>query len=111
VWYSLVGLTPDSLALNYRITTGVVPGRYYRFRVRARNAFGWGDLSPWIEIKAATLPDTMVAPTTTIDEATGHLRISWIAPHDGSDTITKYTIKILDRDQTSSYDIPECDGN
>jgi hypothetical protein len=92
IWYSLIGLHPDSLALAYRITTGVVPGRYYRFRVRARNPFGWGDLSPWLEIKAATLPDTMIPPTTSIDSASGHLRISWVAPHDGSDTITKYTI-------------------
>lgn len=88
IWYSLIGLHPDSLALSYRITTGVVPGRYYRFRVRARNAFGWGDLSPWLEIKTATLPDSMVAPTTSIDAVTGHLRISWLPPHDGSDAIT-----------------------
>ncbi len=92
VWYSLVGLTPDSLALSYRITTGVVPGRIYRFRVRARNPFGWGDLSTWLAIKAATLPDRMTPPVTSIDASTGHLRISWTQPHDGSDTITKYTI-------------------
>ena len=48
IWYSIIGLTPDSLALSYRVTTGVVPGRTYRFRVRARNSFGWGDVSTYL---------------------------------------------------------------
>jgi hypothetical protein len=33
VWYSLVGLAPDNAALQYRVSTGVVPGRTYWFKV------------------------------------------------------------------------------
>jgi hypothetical protein len=75
IWYSIIGLTPDSLALSYRVTTGVVPGRTYRFRVRAKNSFGWGDVSTYLEIKSAVAPDQMIPLLTSIDESTGNLRI------------------------------------
>jgi len=92
MWYSLVGFHPDSTTLTYRITTGLVPGRTYMFRVSGRNAYGWGDASSFIYIKAATTPDQMISPVTSIDSATGMMRISWISPYNGGDTITLYTI-------------------
>jgi hypothetical protein len=110
IWYSIIGLSPDSLALSYRVTTGVVPGRTYRFRVRARNAFGWGDLSTYLAIKSATLPDRMIQPVTSIDATTGSLRISWLPPHDGSDTITKYTVQIMLKGQSIGQEVTQCDG-
>lgn len=73
VYYSLVGEIPSRTALTYRITTGVVPSRIYRFRVRARNDFGWGDFSTFIEIKTAVAPYQMMSPTTAIDVTTGSI--------------------------------------
>lgn len=56
VWYTLVGRNPDKIGLSYRVSTGIVPGRTYRFQVRARNAFGYGEFSPYIAIKSAVKP-------------------------------------------------------
>lgn len=110
IWYSIIGLTPDSLALSYRVTTGVVPSRIYRFRVRARNSFGWGDVSTYLEIKSAVKPDQMVPLITSIDEVTGNLRIRWTAPHDGSDSISKYTIQVMIKGQSIGQEVAQCDG-
>jgi hypothetical protein len=61
----------------------------------------------------------MSAPTLTIDSATGGVKIAWTQPHDGSDTITSYTIEILqylaasDAYNTGVYatELTECDGS
>ncbi len=111
MWYSLVGLIPDRLGLTYRITTGVVPGRVYRFRVRAKNSFGWGDYSPYTTIKTAVKPYQMLSPVTTIDSVTGNVRISWYKPADGSDDITSYTIEIMYKGQNiGEPSATYCDG-
>lgn len=112
IWYSIVGEKPSRTDLSYRVTTGVVPGRIYGFRVRARNAFGWGDFSSYITLKTAVAPYQMMAPSTSIDEATGNVKIAWFQPADGSDPITKYSIEIMYKGQnvgeeSASY----CDGS
>jgi hypothetical protein len=35
LWYDLVGTTSDSLAIEYIITQGIIPGKYYKVQVRA----------------------------------------------------------------------------
>jgi hypothetical protein len=46
-------------------------GATYKFRVRARNTFGFGNFSSVLEIKAATWPEIASSVFTSIDETTG----------------------------------------
>jgi hypothetical protein len=88
----------------------LIPGNYYRFKVRARNALGWGSFSSEIPIKAATRPDKMAAAVTNLDSATGGVRIAFTAPSDNADTITAYKIEIAH--PTSQWSVTsDCDGS
>jgi hypothetical protein len=49
-------------------------------------------------------------PVTSIDTATGGIRVNWIAPYDNSDTITKYKIEGLLPDNTWA-EFAVCDGS
>ena len=51
-------LQGDSLALSATKSTGIVRGRYYRVRYRARNTIGSGAFSPTAYILAADPPTT-----------------------------------------------------
>lgn len=41
-WYHLVGFSPSSLSTSLVVTSGVISGSTYKFRVRASNLMGWG---------------------------------------------------------------------
>jgi len=81
----------------------------YRFKVRAKNYWGWGPVSTILTIKAATFPNKPNAPTTFIDSATGGLRVEWVAPYANSDTITAYQLQALKKDGATWFNI--CDGS
>lgn len=83
-WVDLVGSSVASTALTFTVTTNVIAGRTYNFRVRARNVWGWGAYSNSIAVKAATRPGDMQAVTTSIDTATGGVKIQWVAPASNS---------------------------
>lgn len=53
----------------------------------------------------------MATVTTSIDAATGNLEIAWVAPADGSDTITGYLIEIQDDAGAWNTDTTTCDGS
>lgn len=53
----------------------------------------------------------MATVTTSIDAAAGNLEIVWVAPADGSDTITGYLIEIQDGAGAWSTDTTTCDGS
>ncbi len=93
-WFDVIGLSPDSLLTSVIVSTGVVPGSQYAFRVRARNIFGWGPFSDVTYIQAARAPDAPLAPVTSIDAATGGLVITWQAPNNAGSAITSYVINI-----------------
>jgi hypothetical protein len=87
-WVDLVGSTPASTALTFTVSTGVVSGTSYLFRVRAANVYGWGDFSITpTTVKAAAEPGKVLSVSTTIDEATGYLKISWLPPQSNGDPI------------------------
>jgi hypothetical protein len=44
-WVSLTGEVSDYVATSYIVTGGVVKGAAYRFRIRARNVWGWSTYS------------------------------------------------------------------
>ena len=110
-WFDVVGLSPASLLTSVIVSTGVVPGHQYAFRVRARNVFGWGPFSAVTYIQAARAPAAPVAPVTAIDAATGGLVITWQAPNDAGATITAYVIQIADATTTTWSTVASCDGS
>jgi hypothetical protein len=96
-WVDLVGPTPASTALTFTVSTGVVSGTSYLFRVRAANVYGWGDYSITpVTVKAAAEPGKVLSVSTTIDETTGSLKISWLPPQSNGAPIDSYTINIKD---------------
>jgi hypothetical protein len=95
-WRDVVGQGPASLLTEATRTTGVVAGRTHLFQLRASNRHGWGAWSPTLAVKAARRPHQMATVTTSIDAATGGVKIQWVAPADGSDAITGYLIQVAD---------------
>lgn len=81
------------------------------FRVRAANVYGWGDFSSTVTVKAAGKPGTVLSVSTTIDETTGYLKISWLPPSSNGDPIDEYKIEISNVLMTSIITEDRyCDG-
>jgi hypothetical protein len=72
------------------VAQGVIFGDQYRFRVRSKNFWGWSDFSTELIIKSATYPDIMAPVITSVDGATGNVKITWVKPYDNEQTITAY---------------------
>jgi hypothetical protein len=66
------------------LTSNIVRGQTYQFRVRAENNFGWGPFSSVTNIKAAGIPYQMRSLETSIDPATGSVIITWKQPDNNS---------------------------
>jgi hypothetical protein len=62
--------------------------------VRGKNFWGWGEFSDPLTIKSAKYPSQAIAVTTSIDAATGGIRIDWVAPYTNEQTITAYAIEV-----------------
>ena len=62
------------------------------------NRWGWGPFStePHTEILAATIPEKVPIPVTSISAVDGGVVISWDAPYENGSEITQYSIEILD---------------
>mmetsp|Transcript_9442 Transcript_9442/g.8983 ORF Transcript_9442/g.8983 Transcript_9442/m.8983 type:complete len:215 (+) Transcript_9442:523-1167(+) len=111
-WTTLIGLSPYSTALTYTLTTGVSAGQSYQFRVRVKNALGWGDYSDSTSILCGNTPDQMTGVTTSIDSATGGIKIEWDEPFSGGLPLTSYFIEI-EKSGTGTWfeDTDDCDGS
>lgn len=109
-WTDLVGASPYSTDESL-VISGTTGGTTYQFRVRARNIYGWGDWSDAHSVKAADTPDQMAALTTSVDATTGDVKIEWSEPHDGSQTITSYSVQIQKKDLSWYTDTDNCDGS
>jgi hypothetical protein len=95
-YLSLIGEATDFTGLTHTQTSDVIEGNSYKFKVRAKNIFGWSDFSSVLTIVAAHAPNTMDAVVTSIDSLTGDVQITWTAPDSNGDDITSYTIEIQD---------------
>jgi hypothetical protein len=56
-WYDVVGLSPSYTSTSVILSSSVVAGNTYYFRVRAKNAQGWGSYSDVSSIKPQQKPD------------------------------------------------------
>jgi len=89
--------------------TGLVYGSMYRFRVRARNAFGLSSYSQELELLFASYPSKVDAPTTTV--ITNYAIFNWNAPADNGTPITAYRVLIRQGGDTGFVeDKTLCDG-
>jgi len=74
--------------------TGLTNGRAYRFKVRARNAIGWSDESPW---SAKATPDARPGPVGPISVpkggvGDGQLILQWSPPTTQTSAIRRYHV-------------------
>jgi len=89
-WGDLVGFPVDSLVTTYTVTGGIVKGSAYRFRLRSKNIYGFGDYSSLATIYSSDVPE-MPAPAKT--EIVGkNVLITWVPPYDNSETIIEYDL-------------------
>ena len=111
-WFNLIGADSQGpfTGIQFIASTGIIMGQDYQFKVRAQNMWGWGPFSDPSTIRASEPPATMIAPVTSIDSATGGLRISWTQPNNMGNTITKYLIEIQNKLQSSWYSTSSCNG-
>ena len=106
------GFSPYSTTLDVTLSTTIVPGESYSFRVRAANIHGFGEFSDTVVIKAAGIADQVLTVVTSIDSVTGGVIIDWVAPHDGSESITEYLIEIANTDDETFFeDTTDCGGS
>jgi hypothetical protein len=110
-WSDLVGASPDSTALTYTKSAGVAAATTYQFRVRARNVHGWGAYSDAVSIGATGVPHQMAAVVTSIDAATGGVKIAWTAAGTGGLAVDAYLIEIQNgASSTWTVDATNCNG-
>ena len=96
-WISIVGATSHYPLTEVFLTDNLVPGGQYQFRIRALNIYGWSSdySSPYIVLEAAEEPAQMQSVTLEYDSVEPQsIKISWVAPHDNSDEITGYEVRI-----------------
>ena len=110
-WLDVIGLSPNSLLTSVIVSSGVVPGAQYAFRVRARNIFGWGPFSAVTYIQAACAPAAPLSAVTSIDPATGGVVITWTAPNNDGSVISAYLIEIANVAGTAWSSVSTCNGS
>ncbi len=84
----------NSLNTSFIVTSGLIINNAYQFKVRARNAYGFGDFSDPASIRTSDKPEIMTAVTTSIVENV-NIRIAWSKPYENSEAIQAYKILIL----------------
>jgi hypothetical protein len=72
------------------VITGLTAGAEYKFKVRARNVYGYGPFSEISTLIPDAVPDMMSAPGTTLTYP--QVRVSWVSPIDNGNTITSFEI-------------------
>ena len=106
-WADLIGFPGDSLLTTYTVTAGLVKGKNYRFRLRSKNIYGFGDFSTIFTIRSSEEPEMPAPVTTTISDV--NVVISWIAPYDNSEVIDEYDLQIRKADNlTWLNDLVHC---
>jgi len=75
------------------VSSGISSAVNYKFKVRARNKWGWGQWSQIVSIRASTWPTVVAKPSTSIELSTGNVLITWIAPLHRGSSIEKYVIE------------------
>jgi hypothetical protein len=83
-------------------------GLFYKFKVEARNAYGYSEFSSIVTILCAAAPEQVAVPTSTVFE--NQVIFDWSAPVANGKPITSYTIYFRQSDDTYSTEVVNCDG-
>lgn len=67
-WFDLTGFSMNYLQTSFIVTTNLLAGYSYQFRVRAKNAYGFGDYSTPASIRTSDKPDQMSMIVTSIQD-------------------------------------------
>jgi hypothetical protein len=84
-------------SLSY-IATSLTQGKTYRFKIKARNVYGFSVLSSFVAILASQKPGLPVSPTTTFLQASNIVLVTWTEPDNGGSPITGYIVSIRQND-------------
>jgi len=77
------------------VASGIIPGRLYAYKIRAKNKWGWSLYSPTSQaIIAATVPERVNIPVTQISADNGDVLITWEAPFENGAPIGAYQVEI-----------------
>lgn len=79
--YSISGVVGTSVTVTENLSTGLT----YKFKVKARNDGGFSPDSSAVMILVAQVPDTPLAPTTSVVDS--DVLIEWTAPYDQGDAL------------------------
>jgi hypothetical protein len=77
-WLTLVGDPTDDTSLTYTVSSGLTAGDNYKFRLTAKNIYGWGVVSNQVTMTPLGVP-TQPDPVTTTISAT-NVKIEWTDP-------------------------------
>lgn len=102
VWYDNASggafeVLTEGVVTNAYTATGLIQGATYRFKVQARNVYGYSfGTTNEVSILAAQIPDIPLAPVTSFIANTDTVRVTWVAPDNGGSPITSYTVYFAD---------------
>ena len=109
-WYDLTGFSMFYLGTSFIVTSGLLPGYTYQFRVRAENAYGFGSFSTPSSIRTSDRSQQMQTVITSVSGQV-NVRITWLQPYDNSEIITAYKILIQQSNRVFSEQLASCDGS
>ena len=88
----------------------LVPGRTYRFRVRAQNAQGWGEYSGAFSILAAGVPERMAMLGIADVAGLPSVRVEWTAPDAHGSPLTAFEVRLRSATPGAYFEASECDS-
>lgn len=96
-WTDLIGSPAYSLLTSYQLTSNLVGGAYYNFRLRVANKYGFSSFSPVVRIMAAKVPDDIAVAVSSSLTGT-QVSFSWIIPANGGSSILSYLVEFRAKD-------------
>jgi hypothetical protein len=84
----------------------VQEGLVHKFRLRAKNQFGWGPYSLSAEVIPCNVPGEMQPVITVVDNV--YVKITWTQPESNGAEITAYRVLLLANDNISWLESEFC---
>jgi len=88
--------------------TGLTAGLTYKFKVEARNIYGFSDYSQEISILCASAPSVPAIPMSR--NVLDQVNFDWVAPFNNGLPITSYKVMIRKSDNTFAEILDYCNG-
>ena len=100
----------DALLTSFTVNT-VEGGRAYRFKVRARNIYGYGADSDVTTVIPDDKPGKTAIATVQVSATTPtEVEVSWPLPNDHSSVIDAYEILFMLANGDFAHELTRCDG-